>query len=98
MMTPTTKLAASELPESVRQRIQALSAAGDPLAIEGEDARILGYIVSPEQLQRLLEDASTERLLDDVNAVVQEVRADRAAENARQREQREQHEHERQNS
>jgi hypothetical protein len=55
------------------------------LAIESEDAHILGYIVSPEQLQRLLEDANTERLLDEVHAVVQEVRAERAAEQAEQR-------------
>jgi hypothetical protein len=65
---------------SNRARLQALSAASDPLAIEGEDTRIVGYIVSPEQLQRLLEDASTEQLLEDVNRVVQEVRAERAAE------------------
>ena len=84
-MTPTSKLAASELPDSIRQRIQSLSAASDPLAIESEDAHILGYIVSPEQLQRLLEDAYTERLLDEVHAVVQEVRAERAAERAEQR-------------
>jgi hypothetical protein len=85
-MTPSGKVAASELPDSIQQRIQALSAASDPLTIEGEDARILGYIVSPEQLQRLLEDAYTERLLDEVNAVVHEVRAERAAEHAGQHE------------
>jgi hypothetical protein len=79
-MIPSTAVAASELPESIRARLQALSAASSPLAIEGEDARILGYIVSPEQVQRLLEDAATERLLGDVHAVVQEVRAERAGE------------------
>jgi hypothetical protein len=83
-MTSTSKLAASELPDSIRQRIQSLSAASDPLAIESEDAHILGYIVSPEQLQRLLEDAYTETLLDEVHAVVQEVRTERAAEQAEQ--------------
>lgn len=86
-MTPTSKLAASELPESIRERIRALSAASDPLAIEGDNAQIVGYIISPEQLQRLLEDAYTERLLDEVHAVVQEVRAEQAAEGAQQREQ-----------
>ena len=79
-MTPADRVAASELPESIRARLQALSPASGPLAIEGEDTRILGYIVSPEQLQRLLEDAATEQLLDEVNKVVQEVRAERAAE------------------
>jgi hypothetical protein len=83
-MASTSKLPASELPDSVRQRIHALSAASDPLEIEGEDAHILGYIVSPEQLQRLLEDAYTERLLDEVHEVVQAVRAERAAEQAQQ--------------
>ena len=84
-MTPTSKLVASELPSSIRQRIQSLSAASDPLAIESGDAHILGYIVSPEQLQRLLEEAYTERLLDEVHAVVQEVRAERADEQAERR-------------
>jgi hypothetical protein len=88
-VTRSRNVAASELPDSIRQRIQALSAASDLLAIEGEDAHILGYIVSPEQLQRLLEDAYTERLLDEVHGVVQEVRAERAAGQAHQRE----HEH-----
>jgi hypothetical protein len=78
-MTPANTVAASELPESIRARLQALSAASDPLAIEGEESRIVGYIVSPEQLQRLLEDASTEQLIDDVHGVVHEVRAERAA-------------------
>jgi hypothetical protein len=88
-MTPANKVAASELPESIRARLQALSAASDPLAIEGEDTRIVGYIVSPEQLQRLLEDAYTEQLLDDAHAVVQEARAERAAESAQSEESRE---------
>ena len=79
-MIPTNKVAASELPESIRARLQAPSAASDLLAIEGEESRIVGYIVSPEQLQRLLEDAATEQLLDEVYKVVQEVRAERAAE------------------
>jgi hypothetical protein len=74
---PTNKVAASELPESIRARLQALSAASDPLAIEGEDTRIVGYIVSPEQLQRLLKDAYTEQLLDEAHAVVQEAPAER---------------------
>jgi hypothetical protein len=77
-MTSPSKVDASELPESVRARIGALSAASDPLAIEGDNAQIVGYILSPEQLRRLLEDAYTEKLLDDVHAVVQEVRAERA--------------------
>ena len=89
-MTSTSKVAASELPESLRARIQTLSAASDPLAIEGDNAQIVGYIVSPEQLQRLLEDASTEKLLDEVHGVVQEVRAERAAEAAQTPRQREQ--------
>lgn len=88
-MIPTNKVAASELPESIRARLKALSAASDLLAIEGEDTRIVGYLVSPEQLQRLLEDAYTEQLLDDVHAVVQEVRAERAAELAQGQEPRE---------
>jgi hypothetical protein len=86
MPAPST-VAASELPESVRARIEALSAASDPLAIEGDNAQIVGYIVSPEQLQRLLEDASTEHLLADVQAVVHEVRAERAADTVQSREQ-----------
>jgi hypothetical protein len=45
-VTTTRNVAASELPDSIRKRIQALSAASDLLAIEGEDAHILGYIVS----------------------------------------------------
>jgi hypothetical protein len=49
----------------------------------------MGYIVSPEQLQRLLEDAATEQLLDDAHAVVQAVRAERAAELAHEHEPRE---------
>ena len=85
-MTPSRKVAASELPDSIQQRMQALSPASDPLPIEADDARILGYIVSPEQLQRLLEDAYTERLLDEVNAVVHEVRAERAAKHTGQHE------------
>ena len=85
-MIPTNKVAASELPESIRARLQAPSAASDLLAIEGEESRIVGYIVSPEQLQRLLEDAATEQLLDEVYKVVQEVRAERAAELAQTQE------------
>ncbi len=87
MVTPTGKVAASELPETLRARIKKLSAASDPLAIEGDNAQIVGYILSPEQLKRLLEDAYTQKLLDDVQAVVQEVRAERAAEASQQREQ-----------
>jgi hypothetical protein len=49
----------------------------------------VGYIVSPEQLQRLLEDAYTEQILDELHAVVQEVRAERAAETAQGHEPRE---------
>ena len=85
-MIPTNKVAASDLPESIRARLQALSAASDPLAIEGEESRIVGYIVSPEQLRRLLDDAATEQLLDEAHAVVQEVRAERAAELAQAQE------------
>jgi hypothetical protein len=83
---PTNKVAASELPESIRACLQAPSAASDLLAIEGKESRIVGYIVSPEQLQRLLEDAATEQLLDEVYKVVQEVRAERAAELAQTQE------------
>jgi hypothetical protein len=83
---PTNKVGASELPESVRARLQSLSAASDPLAIEGEDNQIVGYIVSPEQLQRRLEGAYTEQLLDEVQLLVQEVRAERTAEIARDQE------------
>jgi len=83
---PTNKVAASDLPESIRARLQALSAASDPLAIEGKESRIVGYIVSPEQLRRLLDDAATEQLLDEAHAVVQEVRAERAAELAQAQE------------
>ena len=79
---PSNSVAASELPESIPARLLALSAASDPLAIAGEDTRIVGYIVSPEQLQRLLEDAATQQLLDEVQAVAQAVRAERVAERA----------------
>lgn len=89
-MTSPRNVAASELPESLRARIQTLSAASEPLAIEGDNAQIVGYIISPEQLQRLLEDAYTEKLLDEVHAVVREVRAERAAEAAHTAEQHEQ--------
>jgi hypothetical protein len=51
----------------------------DPLAIEDEDTQLVGYIVSPEQLQRMLEDASTELLVNAVHTVLHEARAERAA-------------------